>query len=172
MKLRINRSKKNKEVFETYVFAAQSLVGCSDIVYNADVKQHQYNIVDHAKFAESGLGLFADRDYELNECIGLYGGDLVFKKVYQDTGYSIRWNPNSRYVIDAKGGLGHRFYFGWHFVNDSEKSEDANVLIDDEMLVYCIVPKIKLGDEFKFWYGISELDKVNRKKKGVKKRKL
>ena len=78
IKLRLNKVRTGSRKFQPYLFISKSLVGCRDYVFD-ETKQppndQAYTIEDKEKYAASGLGLFADRDFVKNEHIGLYCGN-------------------------------------------------------------------------------------------------
>jgi len=171
IKLRLNKVRSEPRKFQPYLFVSKSLVGCRDYTFDArkpPPNDQSYTIENKDKFAAAGLGLFADRDFVKNEHIGLYCGKLTLKKKANDTGYNIEWMKDKRYVVDAQGGVGFKVYFGWHFANNAERMEDANVIIDDELHVFAL-RDIKRGEEILFYYG-ERCDNVkNKKRKRSKK---
>jgi len=166
IKLRLNKVRSEPRKFQPYLFISKSLVGCRDYVFDAHKappNDQSYIIENKDKFAASGLGLFADRDFAKNEHIGLYCGKLTLKKYTNDTGYNIEWLEDRKFVVDAQGGIGYKVYFGWHFANNAERMEDANVIIDDELHVFAL-RDIKRGEEILFYYG-ERWDQVKNKKR-------
>ena len=153
--IRQQRKKNSGFQWEEYMFVSKSLIGCANIKYDATKdppNDQEFEVVDKVKHAKAGYGLFFNRSFVKNECVGLYCGEFTPKRTLADTGYSIDWVKNRHLVIDAGGGMTYPMYFGWHFANNPDDPMDANVLVDDEMRVFTL-KDVSPGDEAFLYYG-------------------
>ena len=147
--IRINEHGHQKVNFDNYLVIKKSTIGTDE---NVAVK-------DEELFRQSGLGLFADRDFEAGDYIGPYIGELKEMKtgMYLSS-YSLNMG-DGKTVVDAKGGLWNPIYYGMHFINDSRDGE-YNVTVDKDLRVFAS-KKIKVGDELFISYGRTYWRRMN-----------
>jgi len=123
---------------------------------------HLFSIKQSTK-PDAGFGLFAGRDYEQDEFIGIYyappaAGQSQYKKRKNEQ-YCLQGQDGKLFMPDC-----NTIYMGFHFVNDpchndpgnQEKMEEVNVTIQPNLHVE-VTKDIAKGDEI-FWnYGLEDV---------------
>jgi hypothetical protein len=117
--------------------------------------------IKQSTLKDSGFGLFAARDFEIEDAIGVYLGAKTKLSVKSHSAYSIVV-PKTNYRLDAKGGVssGEPIFWGVHFVNDPglkikcSKAKYNCVLQNDLSLV--AIQKIKTGAELFVDYQLND----------------
>lgn len=131
--------RNNDNKYENYVSIQKSTLGMDS----------NGKIIDRELYNKSGFGLFANRVFNKDECIGVYLGRVSKKQ--PESYYSYEWNHcGDVYYVDPGGGLGHPLYFGTHMVNHSRTLE--NVYVEDDLYFYA-KRSISKGEELFIDYG-------------------
>ena len=82
-----------------------------------------------------GFGLFAEKDYEKDECVGYYCGRMISGKQIKASNYSIKTSTNPPQVWQARR---EDVWMGLHFVNDPFLSNYGKTKVDSESTKYNI----------------------------------
>ena len=117
----------------------------------------QGEMIDGKLYRESGYGLFAARDFEKDEYIGPYLGDVIertFDKYGEETTFTSSYSLDlgKDVLIDPGGGQWSHWYFGLQMINDARDDRRQNVRVDTDLRFYAN-RNIRRGEELFFSYG-------------------
>ena len=132
-------------------------------------KWHDLFEIKKSALPNSNMGLFAMKDFEIGDKLGVYYGDEIkpMDATEDATAYAMR-SLSHHCIMDCKGSVtsGHRTYFGLHFANDpyisinplkrntrhAWKKYVHNFFVDD-FFVAVACQAIHKGDELFLNYG-------------------
>ncbi|USN87512.1 MAG: SET domain-containing protein [Candidatus Nomurabacteria bacterium] len=114
------------------------------------------NIDVNVKKTNTGLGLFANRDFKKGDFIIEYTGEKISEDEANRRGGKYLFELNDEWTIDAKGRENLARYIN-HSCKPNSKPE-----IDDkeEHIFIYATKKIKVGDEITYNYGKWYLDEI------------
>jgi len=134
-----------KTKFWPYLSISKSTLGMND----------DGEVENEVLYRQSGLGLFAEKDFEEGEYIGLFMGDIkVDEEGGYESPYAMKWvdEDGRDHVVDPKGSFFYPVYFGAHLMNDPKSRNKVNVKIDANLRLIAL-KKIAKGDELFVSYG-------------------
>jgi len=134
-----------KTKFWPYLSISKSTLGTNE---NGEIE-------DEEVYRQSGLGLFAEKDFEEGEYIGLFMGDIkVAEEGGYESPYAMKWvdEDGRDHVVDPKGSFFNPVYFGAHLMNDPRSRNKVNVKIDANLRLIAL-KNIGKGDELFVSYG-------------------
>lgn len=133
---------------------SQTMAIPEDMIYYINLRNkvnrfESFVTIQKSTLDNAGFGLFANRDFKKDECIGVYLG-LVTKR-NTDSLYAFEWNHGGEvYYVVPEGGIGNPLYFGMHMTNHSVTQE--NMFVEDDMYLYA-KRNITIGEELFIDYG-------------------
>ena len=141
--IKIKKSGWMNTKYEPFLIIKKSQLGAS-------------NTNDGNLFRQSGLGVFADKDFAVGEYIGPYLGDQrpVKQKNMHESSHAMRWiqEDGIEYTMEARGSFFNHVFLGLHIMNDPRVLRKVNVRIDENLRAFATRP-ISKGEELFVSYG-------------------